>query len=71
MIEILTRGDPFPGMAALEVAIAVGSKGVRHPIPEETPQWLHDLLQSCWNENPDERPDFTTIHSIVTQHSVE
>jgi len=36
-------------------------KGYRMPIPEGCPENLYHLMLQCWNENPEERPNFLQI----------
>ena len=57
-VEIVTRGDPYPGMTAMEAALAVYQSGYRLAIPENCPAGIAEVIKSCWNNNPEERPDF-------------
>ncbi len=42
----------------------VEEQGLRPPLPRDAPADLLDLLQQCWQRDPDKRPSFDTI---VTQ----
>nr|XP_039258396.1 fibroblast growth factor receptor 1-like isoform X1 [Styela clava] len=35
------------------------------PCPSDTPTWIYNLMKLCWQNVPDERPNFTTIHSVL------
>ena len=60
MWECMTREDPFAGMPPFHVVFAVGTQGARPEIPtgEAWPQELVLLMQSCWHEEPEQRPIF-------------
>lgn len=45
MIEILTRGEPYPGESAMDVAIKVVRDGYQHPIPEHCPSDLAQVIR--------------------------
>ena len=45
--------DPLVGLAVLQ--------GKRPPIPPTLPQFLQPLLEACWREEPNERPQFRAI----------
>jgi tRNA A-37 threonylcarbamoyl transferase component Bud32 len=59
--ELVTREEPFAGMPAFQVIFAVGTKGVRLPLPAVCPPELIKLIVSCWQEDPALRPPFSDI----------
>ncbi|KAH9310221.1 hypothetical protein KI387_038132, partial [Taxus chinensis] len=59
--ELLTNRMPFEGMSNLQAAYAAAFKQVRPSIPDTLPNDLVFLLQSCWAEDPNIRPNFTQI----------
>lgn len=59
--ELVTRDEPFAGMPAFQVIFAVGTKGVRLPLPTVCPPELIKLITSCWQEDPALRPPFSDI----------
>jgi tRNA A-37 threonylcarbamoyl transferase component Bud32 len=59
--ELVTREEPFAGMPAFQVIFAVGTKGVRLPLPSVCPPELIKLIVSCWQEDPALRPPFSDI----------
>jgi len=61
LYEIITFGkNPYAGMSNQQVVDEV-EKGYRMPIPEGCPENLYHLMLQCWNENPEERPNFLQI----------
>lgn len=59
--ELLTNRMPFEGMSNLQAAYAAAFKQVRPSIPDDLPNDLVFILQSCWAEDPNSRPNFTQI----------
>uniref|UniRef100_A0A0D6R5L4 Protein kinase domain-containing protein n=1 Tax=Araucaria cunninghamii TaxID=56994 RepID=A0A0D6R5L4_ARACU len=56
--ELLTNRMPFEGMSNLQAAYAAAFKNVR-PSLEGLPEELASVLQACWAEDPNMRPNFT------------
>lgn len=50
---------------ALRAQLFMCEQKRRPPIPKSAPQWLHTLLSRCWFENPEKRPTFAEIRSIL------
>ena len=48
-------------MDIIEAGHKIRKKGVRPPIPEDIPESLKELLQSCWQVDPSKRPSFSDI----------
>eukprot|EP00026_Physarum_polycephalum_P002017 Phypoly_transcript_02021.p1 GENE.Phypoly_transcript_02021~~Phypoly_transcript_02021.p1 ORF type:complete len:983 (+),score=101.44 Phypoly_transcript_02021:356-2950(+) len=61
MWELVARKDPFEDMEAIQVALGVLHDGLRPPIPDTTPKKYAELMQKCWAQDPDKRPDFHEI----------
>ncbi|KAL5974771.1 hypothetical protein ACLOJK_031442 [Asimina triloba] len=61
--ELLTNRMPFEGMSNLQAAYAAAFKVVqtRPSLPEDMPQDLVFIIQSCWVEDPNMRPSFSQI----------
>jgi len=59
--ELLTNRMPFEGMSNLQAAYAAAFQQKRPALPEETPQELVFIVQSCWVEDPAMRPSFSQI----------
>eukprot|EP01117_Protostelium_nocturnum_P010679 TRINITY_DN3844_c0_g1_i3.p1 TRINITY_DN3844_c0_g1~~TRINITY_DN3844_c0_g1_i3.p1 ORF type:complete len:341 (+),score=120.78 TRINITY_DN3844_c0_g1_i3:504-1526(+) len=65
--EVLTRSQPFPELTATQAAQETIHNGLRLSIPSECPPELAILIQSCWNSNPENRPDFKHICTTLQQ----
>ncbi|KAL3315104.1 hypothetical protein Ciccas_006271 [Cichlidogyrus casuarinus] len=68
--EIVTYGaEPYPSMQNLEVMVTV-SKGFRMPNPSTSdkpcPDSLYDVMNECWDADPDERPTFAHLFYVFT-----
>uniref|UniRef100_A0A672NXD8 Tyrosine-protein kinase n=1 Tax=Sinocyclocheilus grahami TaxID=75366 RepID=A0A672NXD8_SINGR len=65
LTEIVTYGRiPFPGMTNPEV-IANLERGYRMPCPDNCPEDLYNIMKHCWTENPDNRPTFEYLRSVL------
>ena len=62
LYEIITYGrPPYSGMSRKEVLDSVSS-GYRMPCPPGCPDKLYDVMMECWNETPQKRPTFESLH---------
>lgn len=59
--ELVTGEVPFHDMTPVQVAYAVVNKNARPSIPEDCPSALRQLMEHCWNANPERRPNFYQI----------
>ncbi|XP_023279570.1 tyrosine-protein kinase receptor TYRO3-like [Seriola lalandi dorsalis] len=58
MWEIVSRGrTPYPGVHNHELLDLLHS-GLRLKLPEECDQKLYEVMQSCWDKEPNRRPGF-------------
>ena len=65
--EILTCKKPFddmPHASAFQIRNMVES-GVRPPVPADCPDSYAALMRRCWDQDPDERPDFPAIVAAI------
>ncbi|CAL8143643.1 unnamed protein product [Orchesella dallaii] len=63
--EIFTYGGcPYPGVETRKVFDLL-KDGYRMDRPEHCPQDLYVLMKACWEEEPCDRPDFTSIRLIL------
>ncbi|GMI48845.1 hypothetical protein TrCOL_g5988 [Triparma columacea] len=63
--ELITAQEPYSGMESMEVAYAAAERGLRPSIPSVCPEGYSELMQRCWSDEPDERPDFTEVMVIL------
>jgi len=59
--ELITAQEPYSGMESMEVAYAAAERGLRPTIPSVCPEGYAELMQRCWSDEPDNRPDFTEV----------
>ncbi|NWZ99676.1 BLK kinase, partial [Nesospiza acunhae] len=65
LTEIITFGRiPYPGMTNPEV-IRNLERGYRMPCPESCPGELYSIILRCWRSNPEERPTFEYLQSVL------
>lgn len=65
--ELLTNRMPFEGMSNLQAAYAAAFKHERPTIPDDMPQDLAFIIQSCWVEDPNVRPSFNQIIRMLNE----
>ncbi|PIM99403.1 Tyrosine kinase [Handroanthus impetiginosus] len=61
--ELLTNRTPFKGRNSIMVAYAAAMN--RRPSTDNIPAQIAPLLQSCWAENPEDRPEFQQITEFL------
>ena len=49
----------------MTVMQGVAFKNLRPTLPKDTPQELKDVLQSCWQDIPENRPNFAEVLRAV------
>eukprot|EP00742_Colponemidia_sp_Colp-10_P006762 GILJ01007247.1.p1 GENE.GILJ01007247.1~~GILJ01007247.1.p1 ORF type:complete len:881 (-),score=84.03 GILJ01007247.1:123-2765(-) len=59
--EIATRQPPYHGKLHLQVIRDVVQRQKRLAIPGNCPKPFADLIRSCWDQDPDRRPEFTEV----------
>ncbi|XP_070697944.1 tyrosine-protein kinase Lck isoform X2 [Pempheris klunzingeri] len=65
LTEIVTYGRiPYPGMSNPEV-IQNLERAYRMPKPENCPDELYNVMNMCWRENPEDRPTFEYLRSVL------
>lgn len=60
IIQNLPGGFPYPTVSNHEL-LAYLASGQRLQRPENCSEHLYELMLQCWNENPDDRPEFANI----------
>ncbi|KAJ8767865.1 hypothetical protein K2173_020805 [Erythroxylum novogranatense] len=65
--ELIHNKLPFEGMSNLQAAYAAAFKNVR-PSSENLPHELAMIVTSCWNEEPDARPNFREIIQMLLHY---
>ncbi|KAI3454504.1 hypothetical protein Pfo_011167 [Paulownia fortunei] len=67
--ELLTALTPFDDMTPEQAAFAVCQKNARPPLPSSCPTAFRHLIHRCWSSNPDKRPQFDEIVSILESYT--
>ncbi|KMZ59921.1 Protein kinase superfamily protein [Zostera marina] len=65
--ELVHNRLPFEGMSNLQAAYAAAFKNVR-PSADDLPNDLSLILTSCWQEDPNARPNFTQIIQMLLKY---
>ena len=68
MWELLTREEPYvrdKDLKGIQIAYAAAEQGLRPKIPPFTPEGYSQLMQQCWAQNPDARPEFNEVLRIL------
>lgn len=65
LTEIVTYGRiPYPGMSNPEVIQSL-ERSYRMPRPDNCPEGLYNVMLWCWKENPEDRPTFDYLRSVL------
>ncbi|XP_023931649.1 hepatocyte growth factor receptor [Lingula anatina] len=65
--ELFTRGKvPYPGVDGWDV-LQFLKLGRRLDQPDYCPQHVYQLMLKCWSWEPEERPDFTSIVTLIEE----
>lgn len=63
--EIFSRGDtPYSGMSNSRARENI-DEGYRMPAPDNTPAEMYRLMLKCWSYEPENRPHFDEIYTVV------
>jgi mitogen-activated protein kinase kinase kinase 13 len=63
--EIVAQREPHKGKSLLDVAMRIRDLGLTPTIPNDCPEKLRQLMQMCWNMDPQQRPGFETICEML------
>ncbi|KAJ3585557.1 hypothetical protein NHX12_014276 [Muraenolepis orangiensis] len=61
--ELLTGEVPYRGIDGLAVAYGVAVNKLTLPIPSTCPEPFAQLMAECWDQDPHQRPNFSSILS--------
>lgn len=68
--EMITEKIPFMGLNPMQIMTAVCQNHIRPPLPTNISPRLEMLLNLCWAQSPQERPDFKTIYQLFKEKKV-
>ncbi|VDM45216.1 unnamed protein product [Toxocara canis] len=66
LFELFSMGDgPFPGVQPLDMIHHL-ENGHRNAKPDKCPDEIYDMMQACWQADPDRRPSFALLKTQLT-----
>nr|GMC67705.1 serine/threonine-protein kinase STY17-like [Ipomoea batatas] len=65
--ELLTGEIPYAFLTPLQAALGVVQQGLRPTVPKDTHPKIVELLEKCWQPDPNQRPEFSEILEILNQ----
>lgn len=63
--ELATRQEVYASLSAAQIISKVANEGMRPPLSAGCP-WNH-VMEACWAEDPDDRPDFAEIFDQLSR----
>ena len=67
--EFWSKDPPYKGVKAKEVAIKVkNNKDYRPVIPDDVPEEIAELMECCWDADPEKRPTFIEIINFLDEY---
>ncbi|CAJ0945375.1 unnamed protein product, partial [Mesorhabditis belari] len=65
LYEVFSYGTvPYPTISS-EAVLEFIKKGNRLEVPQETPEWMEELMGSCWSLLPNDRPSASDLKTIL------
>jgi hypothetical protein len=70
--EIIAQCEPHSelNIDSKEMAALIRDKGLTPIIPSDCPQKLRQVMQMCWNRQPEQRPNMEIICTILEQQTM-
>ncbi|ODN00463.1 Vascular endothelial growth factor receptor 1 [Orchesella cincta] len=67
--EIFSLGEqPYPGVSSMTNNFVINlEQGLRPTIPPYATSDCYNIMSSCWDENPKQRPSFSTLRSSLSE----
>ena len=62
---MVSRKEPYPELNNIQAASAVMFKGLKLTPPDNTPPKMAQLMQSCFETEPKNRPSFKQIMAVL------
>jgi len=63
--EVITRDVPYKNLTLPQVVVGVVNETIQLEIPSSCPPILAQIMNLCWNRNPELRPSFADIVSLL------
>jgi len=61
LLQLISREEPYAGMPGIQVAVNAAQRNLRPRIPSFCPEHYQQLIRTCWDNDPINRPDFSQI----------
>jgi len=68
--EIVARREPHVDVDPNNVLILIRNKGLTPTIPDNCPEKLRQLMEMCWQKQPEQRPSFEIICEVLEQQNL-
>jgi len=65
--EIVAQREPHTAIDPKDIPILIRDKGLTPVIPNNCPGKLRELMQMCWKKQPEQRPTFEVICTMLEQ----
>jgi hypothetical protein len=65
--EIVAQCEPHIDVDPLDIGPLIRDQYLTPEIPSDAPQKLHELMKMCWNQQPEQRPDFENICAMLEE----
>jgi hypothetical protein len=65
--EIVAQSEPHVNVDPKQVGVLICRKGLTPTIPRNCPPLLRELMESCWQKDPTQRPTFEEICARLRQ----
>ena len=69
LYEIVTGKLAFRNFNRLSLMKNVCIDGVREPIPDTVTAFAKDLIERCWSHDPESRPSFSDIRTLLKENA--
>ena len=69
LFYLLDGKPPWPYLNGVIAVKKASEEGDRPPIPRNWDSRFQELLQECWDENPQARPPFSRILQVLNKYS--
>jgi serine/threonine protein kinase len=66
--EVIAEQEPHADLDVLDAGVRIRDQHLTPTLPEETPQFLVDLVKRCWSVDPAARPSFDEIVTELGEH---
>jgi serine/threonine protein kinase len=64
--EIVARCEPHGDKDPLRTSVEIRESYITPDIPRDCPMRLRELMEMCWQKQPDQRPSFEAIVAILS-----